>query len=614
MDQAHIRNFCIIAHIDHGKSTLADRLLEHTGTLSARQMTEQVLDQMDLERERGITIKLQPVQMSYQAKDGEEYQLNLIDTPGHVDFSYEVSRSLAACEGAILVIDATQGIQAQTIANVYLALEHDLALVPVINKIDLPNADPEGTIQQIQRVLGFRREEVILASAKEGIGIPEILEAIVAKVPRPTGDPKLPLRALIFDSKYDPYKGVITYVRVMEGTAKANQRLLMMMSGTTVDTLEVGIFLPFLSPGDELAPGQVGYIATGLKNVREAQVGDTITETDRPAKEALPGYHTLKPMVFAGLYPSENGDFPLLRDALDKLKLNDAALSYEPENSVALGPGFRCGFLGLLHMEVVQERLEREYDLNLIITAPGVEYQLLLTNGSTVTVDNPARMPPPQQVQEHREPWMEINIMTPSRFVGTIMDLVTNRDGIYQHMEYMDGPASSGTSTSAAAEDQRVLIRYLLPLSEMLVGFYDDLKSRTQGYASLDYAFTEYRKAKLVKLDVLVNEQPVDALSMISRDSKAQFEGRRLVERLRSLIPRQMFDVPIQAAIDGRVVARETVRAMRKNVLAKCYGGDISRKRKLLEKQAEGKRRMKRMGAVEIPQEAFMAVLKLREG
>ena len=444
MDQAHIRNFCIIAHIDHGKSTLADRLLEHTGTLSARQMTEQVLDQMDLERERGITIKLQPVQMSYQAKDGLEYQLNLIDTPGHVDFSYEVSRSLAACEGAILVIDATQGIQAQTIANVYLALEHDLALVPVINKIDLPNADPEGTIQQIQRVLGFRREEIILASAKEGIGIPEILEAIIAKVPRPTGDPKLPLRALIFDSKYDLYKGVITYVRVMEGTAKANQRLLMMMSGTTVETLEVGIFLPFLSPGDELAPGQVGYIATGLKNVREAQVGDTITETDRPAKEALPGYHILKPMVFAGLYPSENGDFPLLRDALDKLKLNDAALSYEPENSVALGPGFRCGFLGLLHMEVVQERLEREYDLNLIITAPGVEYQLLLTNGSTVTVDNPARMPPPQQVQEHREPWMEINIMTPSRFVGTIMDLVTNRDGIYQHMEYMDGPASSG--------------------------------------------------------------------------------------------------------------------------------------------------------------------------
>jgi len=612
VSQSHIRNFCIIAHIDHGKSTLADRLLEYTKTISARDMSAQVLDQMDLERERGITIKLQPVEMLYQAKDGLEYQLNLIDTPGHVDFTYEVSRSLAACEGAILVVDATQGIQAQTLANVYLAMEEDLVLIPVINKIDLPNADPEGTARQVHQVIGLPEDEIILASAKEGLGTQDILEAIVKRVPPPSGDQQAPLRALIFDSKYDSYKGVIAYVRLVDGNVRAAEPLLMMMEGTIVEALEVGKFKPALVSAPLLSTGEVGYIATGLKNVRDARVGDTITTTIAPAKEPLHGYRTVKPMVFAGLYPGDSADFPLLRDALDKLKLNDASLAYEPENSVALGPGFRCGFLGLLHMDVVQERLEREYDLNLLITAPAVEYQVTMTNGSEIAVDNPSLLPPPQQIAEMREPWVETTVLTPNRYVGAVMDLSVNRRGEFKTMEYLEQPGA-GSTAAASAEDARVLLKYFMPLSEILVDFYDELKSRTQGYATLDYALSSYRAANLVKLDILVNAQPVDALSIITHSDKAAREGRLLVDRLRGIIPRQMFDVPIQAAIGGRVVARETVRAMRKNVLAKCYGGDITRKRKLLEKQAEGKRRMKRVGSVEIPQEAFMAVLKLRE-
>ncbi len=616
-DQSHIRNFCIIAHIDHGKSTLADRLLEYTGSISLRDMQAQVLDSMDLERERGITIKLQPVQMHYRASDGEEYQLNLIDTPGHVDFTYEVSRSLAACEGAILVVDATQGIQAQTLANVYLAMEEDLVLVPVINKIDLPSADPEGVANQIQRVLGLRKEDIIYASAKEGLGTQDILEAVVKHLPPPTGNPNAPLRALIFDSKYDSYKGVIAYIRVVDGAIRGLPRLRMMATDVAVDTLEAGVFRPALTAQPELLCGQTGYIATGLKNVRDARVGDTVTNDAEPATVALSGYRAIKPMVFAGLYPSDSNDFPLLRDALEKLHLNDASLSFEPETSVALGPGFRCGFLGLLHMEVVQERLEREYDLNLLITAPSVQYEIDLTNGDKRTIDNPALMPDPSRVNEMREPWMEISIVSPSRYIGACMDLVISRRGEFLNMEYLDtsGGSLNDASGRVAPEDaseSRVVIKFHLPLSEMLVDFYDELKSRTQGYASLDYSFWQMRPASLVKLDVLVNGQPVDALSVITHAEGAPREGRLLVERLRTLIPRQMFDVPIQAAIGGRVVARETVRAVRKNVLAKCYGGDISRKRKLLEKQVEGKKRMKRLGSVEIPQEAFMAVLKLR--
>ena len=610
MDQAFIRNFSIIAHIDHGKSTLADRLLEYTKTISARDMQEQVLDSMDLERERGITIKLQPAQMIYRADDGHDYHLNLIDTPGHVDFTYEVSRSLAACEGALLVVDSTQGIQAQTLANVYLALEEDLQLIPVVNKVDLPNADPEGTARQIQQVLGLPMEDVVYASGKAGIGTRALLEAVVKRIPPPRGSTGAPLRALIFDSKYDSYKGVIAYVRVVDGAVRTNQRLRMLATGTHVEALELGVFKPARLPQEELLTGEVGYIATGLKNVREARVGDTVTEDADTTAAALPGYRTIKPMVFAGLYPAESNDFPLLRDALDKLKLNDASLMFEPENSVALGPGFRCGFLGLLHMEVVQERLEREYDLNLLTTAPGVEYEVTLTNGTTVRVDNPADMPPSQNIEMMEEPWMEITVISPSRYIGAVMDLVVNRRGEYRAMEYME---HTGDGAVAEGADARVLLRYRLPLSEMLVDFYDELKSRTQGYASLDYTFCESRAAPLVKLDILLNGLPVDALSMITHADEAAREGRRLVERLQGLIPRQMFDVPIQAAIGGKVVARETIRAVRKNVLAKCYGGDISRKRKLLEKQKEGKKRMKRVGSVEIPQEAFMAVLRLRD-
>jgi GTP-binding protein LepA len=611
MDQRHIRNFCIIAHIDHGKSTLADRLLETTGTLSKREMAEQVLDQMDLEREKGITIKAQAVRMFYTGAGGEEYELNLIDTPGHVDFSYEVSRALAACEGAILVVDAAQGIQAQTLANVYLALDADLTLIPVINKIDLPNADIERVAAELSDVVGFSRDEIIPVSAKDGTGIDAVLDAVVQRVPPPTGPANAPLRALIFDSTYDSYKGVVAYVRVMDGSLRMGQRLELMSNEREVEPLEVGTFSPGLLPGTELLTGEVGYIATGLKNVKECRVGDTFTDRSRRAAEALPGYQPAKPMVFAGIYPQQANDYPILRDALEKLKLNDAALVYEPESSAALGFGFRCGFLGLLHMEIVQERLEREYDLELLATAPSVEYQVTKTNGQEMVVDNPAELPPPQEVAEIREPWMNISVITPSRYIGVVMELVTSRRGAFKKMEYLDH-AQSGDGNGVSAADVRVLLEYQIPLSEMLVEFYDQLKSGTQGYASLDYSFAHYEPSKLVKVDILVNGQPVDALSLITHAENAPRQGREFVERLRSLIPRQMFDVPVQAAVNGRVVARETIRAMRKNVLAKCYGGDITRKRKLLEKQAEGKRRMKRVGNVEIPQEAFMAVLKLK--
>ncbi|HEX4203755.1 MAG TPA: translation elongation factor 4 [Ktedonobacteraceae bacterium] len=599
-DQAHIRNFCIIAHIDHGKSTLADRLLEYTGTVSRRDLLEQTLDQMDLEREKGITIKAQAVRMRYTALDGEEYELNLIDTPGHVDFTYEVSRSLAACEGALLVVDATQGVEAQTLANLYLALESDLAIIPVINKIDLPSAEPERVTQEVVDVIGLPAEECILASAKEGIGTQDILEAIVKRVEPPRGEADQPLRALVFDSHYDAYKGVIAYVRVIDGQLRENERMIMMATGSSSEILEAGYFHPRMTSTGELTTGEVGYVATGFKNVTDCHVGDTITI---PAAlhevEPLPGYQPAKPMVFAGLYPVEGNDYPLLRDALDRLKLNDAALFYEPETSNALGFGFRCGFLGLLHMEIVQERLEREYHIDILATAPSVEYLVTKTGGEVLHVDNPSEMPSFGEIEQIEEPMMDISIFTPARYIGTIMDLVTTRRGIYKDLKYI--------------EAERVLLTYSIPLAELIVDFYDQLKSRTQGYASLDYSFAGYHASDLVKLDILVNATPVDALSLILHRDKAYYQGRALVEKLRSLIPRQLFEVPVQAAIGARIVARETVKAMRKDVLAKCYGGDISRKRKLLEKQKEGKKRMKMVGSVEIPQEAFMAVLSLGE-
>ena len=595
--QDRIRNFCIIAHIDHGKSTLADRLLERTGTIDARQMTEQVLDQMDLEREKGITIKAQAVRLAYKDRNGVDYQLNLIDTPGHVDFTYEVSRSLAACEGAILVVDAAQGVEAQTLANVYLAMEHDLAIIPVVNKIDLPSAEPEKVAKQIEEVVGLPASEVIFASAKDGAGVDDILEAVVHRIPPPRGHRQQPLRALVFDSHYDPYKGVISYVRVVDGSVAPGDRLVAMATGQTLECLEVGVFRPRLSPVDRLETGEVGYVATGLKNVREMQVGDTLTHQDRPALEPLPGYKPIKPMVFAGLYPVVGEDYGALRDALDKLRLNDASLSYEPESSVALGFGFRCGFLGMLHMEIVQERLEREYGLELLVTSPSVEYRVFTTDGRELMVDGPAKLPEPGEIAWIEEPWVRISIIAPSRYIGAIMEMMQGRRSEFVKMDYLD--------------EQRVLFNYDMPLSEMLVEFYDQLKSRTQGYASMDYSYTGYRESKLVKLDILVNGQPVDALSLITHVDRAYTQGRELVSKLRKLIPRQLFEVPIQAAIGGKVIARETISAMRKNVLAKCYGGDVTRKRKLLEKQAEGKKRMKRVGNVEIPQEAFMAVLKL---
>jgi GTP-binding protein LepA len=598
-DQKRIRNFSIIAHIDHGKTTLSDRLLELTGTISARERREQLLDGMDLERERGITIKAKSVRMDYTARDGQTYELNLLDTPGHVDFSYEVGRSLAACEGAILVVDAAQGIEAQTLANVYMALEHDLTIIPVLNKIDLPGAEPEHVAQEIEEVLGLPAEEVLLASAKAGQGVPEILEAIVARIPPPRGQRDQPLRALIFDSHFDSYKGVIAYVRVIDGVLKSDARILLMGTEVEADLLEIGAFRPGMTPLPELGPGEVGYIATGLKEVGQCQVGDTVTLAAQPATTPLEGYRPAKPMVFAGLYPAESNAYTDLREALEKLKLNDAALSYVPETSAALGFGFRCGFLGLLHMEIVRERLEREYGLDLLITAPSVEYQVLRTDGEIAIVDNPSEMPNAGQIASIEEPVMQITIISPTRYIGTIMDLVTNKRGVFEAMDYLD--------------PQRVAIKYRIPLAEIVVDFYDQLKSRTQGYASLDYTLTGYQEADLVKLDILVNSLPVDALSLVVHRDFAYTQGRALVERLRKLIPRQMFEVPIQAAIGGKIIARESIRAMRKDVLAKCYGGDVTRKRKLLEKQKEGKKRMKMVGNVEIPQEAFMAVLSLNE-
>ena len=598
---SHIRNFSIIAHIDHGKSTLADRLLQRTGTVAERDLSAQMLDTMDLEREKGITIKARAVRMSYRANDGDVYELNLIDTPGHVDFSYEVSRSLAACEGALLVVDAAQGIEAQTMANVYLALEHDLAMVAVINKIDLPNAEPERVAAEVGQFIGLLDDEIIPASAKDGTGIEEVLEAIVAKIPPPLAtDKDRPLRALIFDSHYDAYKGVIAYVKVIDGCARTGERMRILGTKKNADILELGYFGPAMTPVGELATGEVGYIATGLKVVKDCQVGDTITLAANPSDEPLPGYRPAKPMVFAGLYPVDSEDFPILRDALERLQLNDASLTYEPESSMALGFGFRCGFLGLLHMEIIQERLEREYDLDLLATAPSVEYEIDLRGGEVRRIDNPSEMPNPGEIEAIREPWMDLTIIAPSRYIGAIMELTTSRRGIFDEMTYLD--------------EERAQLKYKIPLGELIVDFYDQLKSRTQGYASLDYTLADMQTADLVKLDVLVNGQAVDALSIITHRDDAFFKGRELVNLLRGLIPRQMFDVPIQASIGSRIIARETVKAMRKNVLAKCYGGDVSRKRKLLEKQKEGKARMKIVGNVEIPQEAFMAVLSLGSG
>jgi len=598
--QDRLRNFSIIAHIDHGKSTLADRLLELTHTIDRRQMTSQVLDSMDLEREKGITIKARAVRLEYTAKDGLTYGLNLIDTPGHVDFSYEVSHSLQACEGAILVVDATQGIEAQTLANVHLALRENLTLIPVLNKIDLPSADPDTIIEELENVLAIPREEVILASAKDGTGVPDILEAIVERIPAPKGDPTAPVKGLIFDSHYDAYKGVIVYVRLAQGTLGTDDAIRLMGSAATAEPLELGVFRPQLVPVKQLTAGEVGYIATGLKNVREAQVGDTVTTQARPADRPLPGYQPAKSLVFAGIYPVSGEDYPLLRDALDKLHLNDASFTFEPESSVALGFGFRCGFLGLLHMEIVQERLEREFDLELIASAPSVEYHVQLQHSrGTVVVDNPARLPDPSDIESIEEPWVKLSVVTPSQYIGALMELSTNRRGSFVDMEYLD--------------PTRVVLHFEMPLAELIVDYFDQLKSRSQGYASMDYEELGYREANLAKVDILVNGEPVDALSIIVHRDRAQSTGRALAERLKQLIPRQMFEVPIQAAIGSNVIARESVRAMRKNVLAKCYGGDITRKRKLLEKQKEGKQRMKRVGSVEIPQEAFLAMLRMDE-
>ncbi len=598
--QERIRNFCIIAHVDHGKSTLADRFLELTHTIDARQMTSQVLDSMDLEREHGITIKARAVRLHHAAADGQTYALNLIDTPGHVDFTYEVSRSLQACEGAILVVDAAQGIEAQTLANVYLAIEHDLVIIPVINKIDLPSAQPDLVMEELENVLAIPREEVLLASAKEGTGVAEILEAVVRRIPPPSGDPDAPARGLIFDSHYDAYKGVVAYVRLAEGTLRAHESVRLMASGAESELLELGVFRPQLVPVESLSAGEVGYVATGLKSVRDCQVGDTLTSAVRPATDPLPGYKSAKPLVFAGIYPINGPDYPLLRDALEKLHLNDASITFEPESSVALGFGFRCGFLGLLHMEIIQERLEREFGLDLIASAPSVEYLVTLTHGrGQVRVDNPAELPGPSDIEEIAEPWVLVKVVTPNTTIGTLMELTKLRRGIFRSMEYLD--------------QARVLMQFELPLAEVIVDFYDQLKSRTQGYASMDYEEIGYRPERLVKLEILVNGEPVDALSMIVHREDAQAQGRMLAERLKKLIPRQMFEVPIQAAIGSTVVARETIGAMRKNVLAKCYGGDITRKRKLLEKQREGKQRMKRVGQVEIPQEAFLAILRTDE-
>ncbi|KJR98358.1 MAG: GTP-binding protein LepA [Peptococcaceae bacterium BRH_c4a] len=597
--QGLIRNFCIIAHIDHGKSTLADRLLEFTGALSQREMTAQVLDQMDLERERGITIKMQAVRLSYKAKDGQTYQLNLIDTPGHVDFSYEVSRSLAACEGALLVVDAAQGIEAQTLANVYMAIENNLEIIPVINKIDLPSADPDRVKKEIEDVIGLDTADSVLVSAKTGTGIEEVLEQIVRKIPPPGGNPGDPLRALIFDSHYDPYKGVIAYVRIMEGRLGEGDQIRMMFTEKELQVDEVGIFRPSMASVGMLNTGEVGFIAAAIKNVKDSQVGDTITSASNPAATPLPGYRKVTPMVYCGLYPVDNVEYGDLRDALDKLKLNDASLVYEPENSEALGFGFRCGFLGLLHMEIVQERLEREYNLALITTAPSVVYRINTTAGEVLEIDNPMKLPPVGKIASTEEPYVSATIMVPKDYVGAVMELCQEKRGVFRNMEYMG--------------ESRVMLSYQLPLSEIIYDFFDHLKSRTRGYASLDYELAGYMQSKMVKLDIMINGEPLDALTSIVHMDKAYTRGRQLVEKLRGLIPRQMFEIPIQAAIGNKIIARETIKARRKDVLAKCYGGDISRKRKLLEKQKEGKKRMKQVGSVEIPQEAFMAVLGVKD-
>ena len=598
IDQSKIRNFCIIAHIDHGKSTLADRIIEMTGLLTSREMQSQVLDNMDLERERGITIKAQTVRTIYKAKDGEEYIFNLIDTPGHVDFNYEVSRSLAACDGAILVVVAAQGIEAQTLANVYLALDHDLDVMPVINKIDLPSADPERVIEEIEDVIGLEAHDAPQISAKTGLNVDQVLEQIVEKIPAPTGDPKAPLQALIFDSLYDAYKGVIVFCRIKEGTVRVGTPIKMMATGATADVVEVGYFgAGQFIPCEELSAGMVGYITASIKNVQDTRVGDTITNRSNPCAEPLPGYKKVNPMVYCGLYPSDGAKYPDLRDALEKLQLNDAALQFEPETSAALGFGFRCGFLGLLHLEIIQERLEREYNLDLVTTAPGVIYKVHKTDGTVMDLTNPSNMPDPSEIDYMEEPMVSAEIMVTSEYIGAIMDLCQERRGIYISMEYM--------------EETRALIKYDLPLNEIIYDFFDALKSRSRGYASFDYEMKGYTRSDLVKLDILINKEEVDALSFIVFSGSAYERGRKMCEKLKEEIPRHLFEVPIQAAVGGKVIARETVRAMRKDVLAKCYGGDISRKRKLLEKQKEGKKRMRQVGNVEIPQKAFMSVLKL---
>ena len=612
MNPQLIRNFCIIAHIDHGKSTLADRFLEITGTVRPQEMKAQFMDQMELERERGITIKGKAVSMRHQARDGQVYQLNLIDTPGHVDFSYEVSRALAACEGALLVVDASQGIEAQTIANTLLAMEYDLELIPVVNKVDLPQAEPERVAGELRQVFGFRDEEILFVSAKEGTGANDILNAVVERLKPPGGKAEETLRALVFDSVYNSYKGIIAHVRVEDGQVSKNDKIMVMSSGRVAEIMEVGLFTPFPTPAPALHTGQVGYVATGFKDVQECSVGDTLTSHSRPAENPLPGYVELKSMVFAGLYPSDGEEYNSLRAALDKLRLNDASLTMEPESSGALGFGFRCGFLGLMHLEIIQERLEREYDLDLIVTAPSVAYQVILQDGSALRVDNPSKLPQPHEIREIQEPVLGLTLVAPNRHVGAIMELMHARRSDFKRMEYIQGmPARKGEADNDDNRDgqTRVVMEYTMPLAEMLADFYNQLKSRTQGYASLDYTFEGYRAAPLSRVDILINHLPVEALSMIVHRDLAVPHGRALVEKLRTTIPRQLFEVPIQAAIGSRIIARETVRAMRKDVLAKCYGGDITRKRKLLEKQKEGKKRMKSVGRVEVPQEAFLSLL-----
>lgn len=594
-----IRNFSIIAHIDHGKSTLADRILEKTSALTQREMKDQMLDAMDLERERGITIKLNAVQLTYRAKDGNEYIFHLIDTPGHVDFTYEVSRSLAACEGALLIVDAAQGIEAQTLANVYLALDNDLEILPVINKIDLPSAEPERVKQEVEDIIGLDTSDAVLASAKNGIGIEEILEQVVEKVPAPSGDPEGPLKALIFDSLYDPYRGVIVYIRIVEGTIKPGQKIRMMATGAEFEVIEAGVFTPKPVKRDELTVGDVGFLTASIKNVGDTQVGDTITSVNNPAPEPLAGYRKMNPMVFCGLYPVDTNDYNDLREALEKLELNDASLQYEPETSQALGFGFRCGFLGLLHMEIIQERIEREFNIDLITTAPSVIYQVTLTSGEQIRIDNPSKMPDQQQIEYVEEPYVKASIMVPNDYVGSVMEICQKKRGNYIDMQYLDA--------------NRVTITYDIPLSEIVYDFFDQLKSSTKGYASFDYELIGYKQSKLVKMDILLNAEKVDALSVIVHRDSAYERGKVIVEKLKELIPRQQFEVPVQASIGQKIIARSTIKAMRKNVLAKCYGGDISRKRKLLEKQKEGKKRMKSVGSVEVPQEAFMAVLRMEE-